>query len=227
MELIYDTHFCIYCACFQKQCLHVGHATDTTMHAGVVPQVNPSSDLFSDTTFQYKDLFFNLSGSKSDAQGLPYAFHSEFLSRGDPGFLIWLPMDQPEAVFQHRLQYLEEASFLGSRAHKLTLDFAAVDMARLALAYVKVQFVWLDSGAIHGETKITSMPVTTMATTLWVCILPSAGLLLSSCPWLTWTPSNIALLDLAHCHSCFFFECYCIHISNQNQTQAVKGLKQI
>jgi hypothetical protein len=132
--------------------------------------VNPSSDLFNSDVFQHKDLFFNLSTFKVDAQGLPYAFSPEIVPGKELGFMVWLPMDQPEAVLHHRLQYLEDASFLGSRSRELTLDFAAVDVARSALAYVKLQFSWQDGGSIDGVVKITGMPITTLASSIWVCV---------------------------------------------------------
>jgi hypothetical protein len=158
------------------------------MHAGVVPQVNPSSLLFIDDVFQHKDLFFNLSTGKVDAQGLPYAFTPEVIPGKELGFMVWLPMDQPEAVLHNRLQYLKDASFLGSRSRKVTLDFAAVDVARSALAYVKLQFLWQDGGAICGDVKIIGMPITTLASSLWVCIFSPALLsmfLFHTCPLYT------------------------------------------
>jgi hypothetical protein len=140
------------------------------MHAGVVPLMNPSSDLFNSDVFQHKDLFFNLSTSKVDARGLPYAFHPELVPGKKLGFMVWLPMDQPEAVLQNRLQYLKDASFLGSSSQELTLEFAAVDVARSALAYVKLQFSWHDGGSIDGVVKISGMPIATLASSIWVCI---------------------------------------------------------
>ena len=84
---------------------------------------------------------------------------------------MFLPMDQSEDVHRMRLDYLRDAAFLGRRARKLSMEFAAVDIERSALAYVQVRFEWGEGGGIHGTVQLTGMPVTAVAKSLWVSSL--------------------------------------------------------
>jgi hypothetical protein len=131
--------------------------------------VNPASALFNEDVYRNRHLLYDLADqSSSDANSLPYAFHPTTLQAQPPGFMVWLPMDQPQAIFQQRLVYLKDAGFLGSRAQMLTLQFAAVDVVRSALVYVRLVFTWTVGGTIEGEVVMTGMPVTTLSSSFWV-----------------------------------------------------------
>lgn len=123
--------------------------------------------------YRHRDLLYDLSGFRADPNGLPYSFQPEVVPGKPDGFLVWLPMDQSEQVHKKRLEYLRDADFLGRRARVLTMEFAAVDVARSALAHVRLQFVWGDGGGIKGSVQITGMPITAVANSIWVrrCLL--------------------------------------------------------
>eukprot|EP00892_Ulva_mutabilis_P005892 jgi/Ulvmu1/3675/UM017_0089.1 len=136
---------------------------------GIAPMVNPASSLYSDEAFRTKHLLFDPHDPQAtNPAGLPYAFRPLPFPGFPTGYVLWFDMSLPQAITQHRLQYLKDAGFFSARrAATATLQFAGIDVQRSTVAFARLQLRWDDGGTIMGTVTIVGMPLTTVAASAW------------------------------------------------------------